>query len=320
MTSNVNVKAMLDGHTVAARGVTSEPDAEVTKKHGTGPTPAFELTVPVGTGRHTVCIVALDQGAGVNTVLNCVATPLGRTLSSAELAAHSPVGAITHARASARRVHIKGWTSDPDYVSRRATAVLYIDGAAAATVTTSVEPAPRPDGAGGSSGFDFAVPVSPGAHLGCVWAVNVGFGNNAFLGCQAVDTRGGPGTDPVAPTAATKKIVKVAKNHIGDRYVWGATGPDKFDCSGLVVYSYGKANMYPPRISEDQFAAARLIPASRAVPGDLVFTHDSEGDVYHVGIYLSPGVSVAAIDPADGVDYQQIWDPSSTTYGSFTHT
>ena len=76
----------------------------------------------------------------------------------------------------------------------------------------------------------------------------------------------------------------------------------------------------PPRVSEDQFAAARLIPASRAVPGDLVFTHDTEGDVYHVGIYTGPGMSVAAIDDAQGVDYQPIWDPANATYGSFTHT
>jgi cell wall-associated NlpC family hydrolase len=56
------------------------------------------------------------------------------------------------------------------------------------------------------------------------------------------------------------------------------------------------------------------------VPGDLVFTHDAQGDVYHVGIYTGPGMSVAAIDPSQGVDMQRIWDPSSTTYGSFTHT
>jgi cell wall-associated NlpC family hydrolase len=252
-------------------------------------------------------------------VLKCLATPLGRKLTSSEVAAHSPVGALTHARASARQVHVKGWTTDPDYVSRRTTTVVYIDSSPAVTVSTTTNPAPRPDGAGATSAFDIAAPVSPGSHMVCVWAVNVGFGANTFLGCDAVDTRGAPGTDPVHSTAATKKIVKVAKNHIGDKYVWGATGPNKFDCSGLVVFSYGKAGMTPPRVSEDQFGAARVIPASRAVAGDLVFWHDSEGDVYHVGIYLAPGKTVAAIDPAEGVDYQQLWNPSIVSYGSFTH-
>jgi cell wall-associated NlpC family hydrolase len=319
LTSNLRVKAVVDGQTIAAHGVTDQPNAAVTKQHDTGPTPAFELTVPVAAGEHTVCIVAVNRGLGVNRVLKCLATPLGRKLTSAEVAAHSPVGALTHARASARQVHVKGWTTDPDYVSRHTTAVLYIDSSPAVTVSTTTNPAPRPDGAGAASAFDISAPVSSGSHMVCVWAVNVGFGANTFLGCDAVDTRGAPGTDPVHSTAATKKIVKVAKNHIGDKYVWGATGPNKFDCSGLVVFSYGKAGMTPPRVSEDQFGAARVIPASRAVPGDLVFWHDSEGDVYHVGIYLAPGKTVAAIDPAEGVDYQQLWNPSIVSYGSFTH-
>ena len=68
----------------------------------------------------------------------------------------------------------------------------------------------------------------------------------------------------------------------------------------------------------DQARAARLIPPSRAVPGDLVFYHDNYGSVYHVGIYVSPGVSYAAVDPANGVRVQTIWD-STATYGSFTH-
>jgi cell wall-associated NlpC family hydrolase len=87
-----------------------------------------------------------------------------------------------------------------------------------------------------------------------------------------------------------------------------------------VMYSYGKFGFTTPRVSEDQATAARLIPPSRAVAGDLVFYHDSVGDVFHVGIYLSPGRTVAAIDEAEGVDYQTIWDPTSVTYGSFTHT
>jgi cell wall-associated NlpC family hydrolase len=42
--------------------------------------------------------------------------------------------------------------------------------------------------------------------------------------------------------------------------------------------------------------------------------------VYHVGIYISPGRTIAAIDESQGVAYQTIWDPSSATYGSFTHS
>jgi cell wall-associated NlpC family hydrolase len=157
-------------------------------------------------------------------------------------------------------------------------------------------------------------------HIGCIWLVNIGLGSNKFLGCRAHDTRGRAGTDPVVQPKLNAQVVTEAKRHIGQAYVWGAEGPRTFDCSGLVMFSYGKAGFVTPRVSEDQARAARLIPPSRAVAGDLVFYHDNEGDVYHVGIYLSPLKTVAAIDEAEGVDYQKIWDPSIVTYGSFTHT
>jgi NlpC/P60 family len=216
-------------------------------------------------------------------------------------------------------VHFAGWATDPDYYRRRATVVLYLDGSPAATVITSAYSGTRPDGAGPRSAFDIRVPASSGTHIGCIWMVNIGLGHNTLLGCRARDTRGPAGTDPVKTPKLNNEVVTEAKQHIGQAYVWGAEGPRTFDCSGLVMYSYGKFGFATPRVSEDQARAARLIPAARAVPGDLVFWHDNEGDVYHVGIYLSPGNTVAAIDEAEGVNYQKIWDPSIVTYGSFTH-
>jgi hypothetical protein len=253
------------------------------------------------------------------TVLKCVPTPLGTILTVNQIAAHNPVGSITQASASSTSLRFQGWSSDPDYVARRATVVLYLDGYSAATVVTHSYPAPRPEAAGASSAFDITVPVPAGMHLGCVWVVNVGLGSNAFLGCRARDTRGPAGTAAITVPTLNQKVVAEAKKHIGQPYVWGAAGPDSFDCSGLVKYSYGKFGFTTPRISEDQAVKARLIPAARAVPGDLVFTHDRIGDVYHVGIYVSPGRTIAAIDESQGVDYQTIWDPKSATYGSFTH-
>jgi cell wall-associated NlpC family hydrolase len=167
--------------------------------------------------------------------------------------------------------------------------------------------------------------VTPGTHEGCIWAVNVGLGSNSFLGCAAVDTRGPAGTATVTTPAVNKTVIAEAKKHIGQPYVWAAAGPRSFDCSGLVIYAYAKAGVANlPHQSELQFTTARLIPASRAVPGDLVFYHDTQGDVFHVGIYNSPsthpGQTVAAIDESQGVNYQNIWDPSTATYGSLTHT
>jgi hypothetical protein len=318
-TTNATVIVVVDGRTVAATVVTSVARPTIAQKYGTGPTPGFVITVPLDSAPHTACVVVRNLDRGMATVLKCVPTPLGTILTVNQIAAHNPVGSITQASASSTSLRFQGWSSDPDYVARRATVVLYLDGYSAATVVTHSYPAPRPEAAGASSAFDITVPVPAGMHLGCVWVVNVGLGSNAFLGCRARDTRGPAGTAAITVPTLNQKVVAEAKKHIGQPYVWGAAGPDSFDCSGLVKYSYGKFGFTTPRISEDQAVKARLIPAARAVPGDLVFTHDRIGDVYHVGIYVSPGRTIAAIDESQGVDYQTIWDPKSATYGSFTH-
>lgn len=320
-TANATVTVIIDGRTRTTSVPTSLPDAAVATKYHSGPTPDFSISSPVPTGAHTVCAVVLTIGTGLHRVMRCVTTPLTTPLTAAQVAAHKPVGAISAASAATSSVRFQGWASDPDFVSLRSTVVLYLDGSPAATVVTHYYPPPRPVAAGYRSAYDITVAASTGTHIGCIWVVNVGLGSgNTFLGCRGVDTRGVPLTGPPPATPAINPLVLAeAKKHIGQSYVFGATGPSTFDCSGLVMYSYGKAGYSTPRVSEAQSVKANLIPASRALPGDLVFTHDSEGDVFHVGIYVSPGTALAAIDEAEGVNYQTIWDPSATTYGSFTH-
>ncbi len=86
--------------------------------------------------------------------------------------------------------------------------------------------------------------------------------------------------------------LRVALAQVGDPYRWGATGPDSFDCSGLVNYAFRSVGRSVPRTSSQ--LRAWSIPVSRAAaqPGDLVF---SPG---HVGIYVSPGVMVDAPNAA----------------------
>jgi hypothetical protein len=321
LASNVNIVVIVDGRTNTASVMTNRANATVTTKYKAGPTPGFLVTTPVATGAHTVCVVARTIGLGLDTILKCVTTPLTTALTTAQVAAHNPHGAIQSAASGSSSFRILGWASDPDWVTRRSTVVLYVDGVSAATVITHSYPAPRPTDAGYRSAFDIAVPVSRGAHIGCIWVVNIGLGSgNKFLGCRARDTRGAAGTGTITVPLLNTQVLAEAKRHIGQQYVWGAAGPSTFDCSGLVKYSYGKFGYATPRVSEAQAVAARLIPASRARPGDLVFTHDTQGDVYHVGLFVSPGKAFAAIDEYYDVNYQTIWDPVNTTYGSFTHT
>ena len=71
----------------------------------------------------------------------------------------------------------------------------------------------------------------------------------------------------------------------GDAYVYGAAGPNAFDCSGLVAYSYGRAGFNLPRTSDAQAAATRRIAKADMRPGDLMFFHNG-GNVYHAAIFI----------------------------------
>jgi cell wall-associated NlpC family hydrolase len=79
--------------------------------------------------------------------------------------------------------------------------------------------------------------------------------------------------------------LKVALHQKGDPYSYGSAGPGAFDCSGLTMFSYGKAGLYLPRSSDDQARFVRHIPKKNLHRGDFVFFH-SGGHVYHVAIYL----------------------------------
>ena len=320
-TADAYVYALVDGQTRSSTW-TSLPNAAITKTYLAGPTPGYTLNVPVPTGKHTVCVAVGNTGAGISVLLTCVATPLGSKVTAAQKAAHSPSGVVSGAAAGASSLHLTGFATDKDSLNKHLVVTIYVDGQAASTVLTSSTTTGAPKGSGKNARFDVTVPVSTGTHQACAWAVNVGWGHNTFLGCSALDTRAGQAIAAGSPSVTVlPKVLAEAEKHVGQRYVWGATGPKTFDCSGLVLYSYRKNGFVTPRVAQDQSLAARLIPASAARPGDLVFYHDTQGDVYHVGIYISPGLTVAAIDTAEGLNYQRIWDPSSatTSYGSFTH-
>ncbi len=306
---------------VTSAKVVSRPDIALSK--GVGGNQGFSVTITLRDGNHLVCAAAVNIGVGVNRQLGgCLKVSVG--LTAAEIAARSPQGALEAARAhSATSLGVRGWASDPDNRAASIKVIAYLDGAVAATVTASV---PRPDlvssqQVGPAAGYSFTIPALTGSHNVCLWAVNIGVGANKLLGCAALSTPAVTmlsGPAPATPAANTKTVT-LAKTFIGKPYVWGGASPAGFDCSGLVQYSYRTAAaITTPRIAQDQFRAARMIPAARAVPGDLVFYSDSTGYVYHVGIYTGPGMTVAATNPTGGVKAQAIWDRTAT-YGSFTH-
>nr|WP_107903984.1 C40 family peptidase [Streptomyces chartreusis] len=105
---------------------------------------------------------------------------------------------------------------------------------------------------------------------------------------------------------ATKaeKTLAFARSQIGKPYVWGATGPDSYDCSGLTQAAWKAAGVDIPRVTYDQVNAGTTVPLSSAQPGDLVFFYD---DVTHVGIYIGNGMMIHAPKPGAYVREESIY-------------
>jgi len=91
----------------------------------------------------------------------------------------------------------------------------------------------------------------------------------------------------VSTTLRLRALHYAASRH-GAPYQWGATGPSRFDCSGLTLWSYAHAGRQIPRTADQQWRATIHIRRIWARPGDLVFFF-SGGTAYHVGIYAGAG-------------------------------
>ncbi|MEV7219496.1 NlpC/P60 family protein [Streptomyces sp. NPDC093681] len=108
------------------------------------------------------------------------------------------------------------------------------------------------------------------------------------------------------------KAIAFARAQIGKPYVWGATGPDSYDCSGLTQAAWKAAGVTLPRVTYDQVNAGTTVPVSQAQPGDLVFFYD---DISHVGLYIGDGMMIHAPKPGAYVREESIfYDGESSIY------
>jgi cell wall-associated NlpC family hydrolase len=110
-------------------------------------------------------------------------------------------------------------------------------------------------------------------------------------------------TGPVSPASATADApnsraaaaISYAYSKLGSPYVWGATGPNAFDCSGLTQAAYRSAGVSLPRTTYSQINAGRRVGRSELRPGDLVFFYSG---ISHVGIYVGNGQMIHAPNPS----------------------
>ncbi|MFC8126167.1 NlpC/P60 family protein [Streptomyces sp. NPDC057302] len=112
---------------------------------------------------------------------------------------------------------------------------------------------------------------------------------------RAADRDGVSGAAAKAPNSRAAAAVSYAYKALGSPYVWGATGPNAFDCSGLTQAAYRSAGVDLPRTTYAQIATGERVPRSQLQPGDLVFFYQG---ISHVGLYVGNGQMIHAPNPS----------------------
>lgn len=103
-----------------------------------------------------------------------------------------------------------------------------------------------------------------------------------------------------------QKVISVAKAQMGKPYRWGATGPNSFDCSGLMQYAFKNgAGISLPRVSRDQANVGKKVSKAELQPGDLVFFAKG-GRIHHVGMYLGNDQYIHAPQTGDVVKISKL--------------
>jgi peptidoglycan DL-endopeptidase CwlO len=102
----------------------------------------------------------------------------------------------------------------------------------------------------------------------------------------------------IQASGRAQAAIDYAMAQVGDAYVYGASGPSAYDCSGLTMMAWAQAGVSLPHSSSAQYSSGPHIPASQLQPGDLVFYYSP---ISHVAMYIGNGMIVEAANPGAGV-------------------
>jgi cell wall-associated NlpC family hydrolase len=114
----------------------------------------------------------------------------------------------------------------------------------------------------------------------------------------------GNSTSLPPPPPGASGAVEEARRELGKPYVYGGSGPNSFDCSGLTAWAWGHAGHSLPHSAAAQYNVTTHVPVSALQPGDLVFFGSPP---YHVGIYVGGGQMINALHSGTNVEYDSIY-------------
>ena len=116
-------------------------------------------------------------------------------------------------------------------------------------------------------------------------------------------TYSAPVAAPAPEPSIGERIVSIAQSKIGSPYVYGAAGPNAFDCSGFTSWVYAQAGKSIPRTSQAQASAGQQVALSDIQPGDIVAYY---GGASHVAIYAGNGQIIDALNSGIPVGYRDL--------------
>ncbi|MEO8556753.1 MAG: NlpC/P60 family protein, partial [Actinomycetota bacterium] len=136
----------------------------------------------------------------------------------------------------------------------------------------------------------------------------------------SVTSGSGSGSDgqsqsPPPSSGNVSAVIAFARKQIGDPYVWGAAGPNTWDCSGLTQQAWAQAGVYLSHYTGYQWNETSRVPLSDLQPGDLVFFGADGPSSHHVGLYVGNGRMIEAPYTGALVRESSIWRSDTLPYG-----
>jgi peptidoglycan DL-endopeptidase CwlO len=123
-----------------------------------------------------------------------------------------------------------------------------------------------------------------------------------------------PTPPPVSPPPPgggnAQTAINFAEAQLGEPYVWGAAGPDSWDCSGLTMGAWAAAGVYLPHYSVDQYYDTTPVSYADIRPGDLIFwatDPSNPNTIFHVAMYIGNGQMIQAPHTGENVQIQDVW-------------